>query len=200
VEAEFDVTLEDLHALARFQDTRRQAGRRRPGSAWVRSAVRFGLAVLVVVLALLIGLGPWALLGGLLLGALLTAFALLLLVAWLRADYLLQPAMFFDDPRNQWLLATRRVTLTPEEVVITSRHFRDAYPWGVVWDVAATADHVFLLTTTKDGLLIPRRAFRDRQHFEEFVALARRYQAGASTSAAITATPPRPTAITSAPE
>jgi hypothetical protein len=68
-----------------------------------------------------------------------------------------------------------------------------------------TPDHVFLMTSTKDGVPVPRRAFRDRQHFEEFAALARRYKEGApATTAITTALPgegqPRPTAVTRGPE
>jgi hypothetical protein len=199
VEVEFDLRLEDLHAFVRFQKERERAEwRRQAGLAWFG----FGIIVLLVLIVPVL-IGVWAVWVGLLLGVVLSSFGWLLVVARLQKVYLLFPEEHFNDPRNQWAWITRRVTLSPEEVVTTSRLFRGATRWETVWDVGVAPDHLFLMTSTKECVAIPRRAFRDRQHFEEFVALARRYKEGAPTSTAITAslpgeTQPRPTTVTRA--
>jgi hypothetical protein len=109
------------------------------------------------------------------------------------------------DARNQWLFATRRMALTPEEFSITSWFSRFYYRWEVVSDIAVTPGHVFLFLTSTDAAVVPRRAFRDQQHFEEFVALASRYREGAAPPAGVrdalpAEAPRRPTTITRAPE
>jgi hypothetical protein len=125
---------------------------------------------------------------------------LLLVVLVLRSQKTL-----LKDPRNQWLFATRRISLSQEGLSIASWFARFFYRWEVVSDISLTPGHVFLFLTSTDAAVVPRRAFRDQHYFEEFVALARRYQQGAAPPAGIrdalpAEAPPRPTTITRAPE
>jgi hypothetical protein len=198
VEVEFDLRPEDLRAFARFQWQRLQEESPRSGSAGFVFVI---VAFLVVLVAITVGAESY--LVGLLLGVFMSSLCWLMIVARPRTVSFLFPKEFFDDSRNRWVWATRRVTLGPEGVAVSSRSCRSSHSWEVIWDVGETADHVFLCTTTKEAVPVPRRAFRDQQQFDEFAALARRYQRGARTSTAITATllggPPRPETITHAP-
>jgi hypothetical protein len=64
----------------------------------------------------------------------------------------------------------------------------------VVWHIGTTGSHVFLYTATAIAFVVPHRAFRDRQHLNDFVALARQYQQG-PRSTGIIADLPQSTAI-----
>jgi hypothetical protein len=199
VEVEFDLRPEDLRAFAGFRWQQLQEESPRSVSA---RHVFVIVAFLVALVAITIGAGSY--LVGLLLGVFMSSLCWLMIVARPRPVHLLFPKEFFDDPRNQWVWATRRVTLGPEGVAVSSWSCRASHSWEAIWDVGVTADHIFLCTSTKDAVVVPRRAFRDQPQYEEFVALARGYQKGARTSTAITATPPgemppRPATITRAP-
>jgi hypothetical protein len=200
VEAEFNLRPEDLRAFAGFQWQRLQEESPRFVSAGFVFVI---IAFLVVLVAITIGAESY--LVGLLLGVFMSSLCWGMIVARPRTAYVLFPKEFFNDPRNQWVWATQRVTLGPEGVAVSSWSCRASHSWEAIWDVGVTEDHVFLCTSTKDAVVVPRRAFRDQQQYEEFVALARRYQKGARTSTAITAalpgeTPARATAITRVPD
>jgi hypothetical protein len=197
VEVEFNLTPEDLQARVRF----RRGRKAQPAARWPW-LVLLGLLVLMFVFsnakpgAPALGFLPGMGVGALAALALCILFVVLVLRSQNKA---------LQDPRNQWLFATRRITLSPEELTITSWFARFSYRWEVIWDIGVTPDHVFLFLTSTDAAIVPRRAFRDEQQFEEFVALARRYQQGAAPPAGImdalpAESPARPTTITRAPK
>jgi hypothetical protein len=101
---------------------------------------------------------------------------------------------YLDDPRNQWLFDPMRITISPDGCSTESRVRRAFDSWSIVYEIEATADYAFFWTSTTGGQIIPARAFRDRQEFEDFVALARRYHQSlhARKSEAITSAPPVP--------
>jgi hypothetical protein len=197
VEVEYNLTPDDL--LAALRARRRKGPQPARGWTWL---VVFGLLVLLYFLGqaapafpapgFLAGWGVGVVCG--------MGLFLLFVVLVQRAQ-----KKVLKDARNQWLFATRRITLTPEEFSITSWFSRFSYRWEVVWDVVVTPGHVFLFITSTDAAVVPRRAFRDQEHFKEFIALARRYREGAAPPAgvmdALPAEAPRlPTTITRGPE
>jgi hypothetical protein len=197
VEVEYSLTPEDFLALARFRRRRKT----QPAARWP-GLVLAGLLVLLYVLARAApGVPAQGFLPGLGVGV-FSALALSLLVVVLALR--LQKTLL-KDPRNQWLFATRRITLSQEGLSIISWFARFFYRWEVVSNIGVTPGHVFLFLTSTDAAVVPRRAFRDQQHCEEFVALARRYQQGAAPPTGVmdalpAEAPPRPTTIMRAPE
>lgn len=197
MEVEYSLTPEDLLALMRS----RQRMNTRPASGWLW-ALLFGL---LVVLYFLADAAPAFMPRGFLPGwgvGLFCGLALFLLFAVLARR---SQNNVLKDARNQWLFATRRITLSPEEFSIASWFARFSYRWEAVSDIRVTPGHVFLFITSTDAAVVPRRAFRDQDHFKEFVALARRYWEGAAAPAGVmdalpAEAPRRPTTITRAPE
>jgi hypothetical protein len=194
VEVEYNLTPEDLQAFLQFQ--RQKGPKTRLGLSWPW-LVLLGLLLFMAVFS-----GGKDLVPGLVLGGVFGALGMLLVFVRLKLVTVNSPGEYARDQRNQWVFATQRVALSPEEFTESSWFARGAVRWEVIWDIAVTADHVFFCTTTQSAHAVPRRAFRDQQHFDEFVALARRYKGGAPTLTAtgITAGPFRPTTITRAPE
>jgi hypothetical protein len=195
VEVEFNLTLEDIQAFVRYYQRSRPGQKFRLGRNWV-----WVVLLCLLLLMMVAGNSLRELLPGLLVGGVLGALGVLFILVRSNKVLLQSQDEFCSEPHNQWVFSARRVTLSPEELVIASWFFRTSYRWQAIWDIGVTPAHVFLFTTSREAVPVPRRAFRDQQHFEEFVALARHYQQGAPTSTAITAAPPRPTTITRAPE
>jgi hypothetical protein len=85
-----------------------------------------------------------------------------------------------EDPRSEWAFQDLRVVLSPDGLHMLSRASASMYDWSRVWHLGVTEKHVFLCITRNKAIVIPRRVFRDQQHFEEFIALAGQYQQGCS--------------------
>jgi hypothetical protein len=81
------------------------------------------------------------------------------------------------------------LTLSPEGITETGSQSVTTHRWPKIWHIGETRDHVFFFLSLDTAFVVPRRAFRDQQHFEEFVALARQYQQGRGQQA------PKPTGI-----
>jgi hypothetical protein len=202
VEVEFNLMPEDFLAFVRFRQRRRNP---RPAARWPW-ALLLGLLVLMFFANFFAdmarrGTRADGFIPGLGLGALVIAA----LWALVKGIVVRSQKQVLQDARNQWVFATRRVTLSLEGLSITSWPFRVSYRWEVIWDIGVTGDHAFFFVTSTEATPVPRRAFRDQQHFQEFVALARRYQQGAAPPAGImdalpAEAPPRPTTITRGPE
>jgi hypothetical protein len=83
---------------------------------------------------------------------------------------------FRDDPRNRWFFGPHRIRIDPEGVTIIFPVQQLQIAWAGICQIDATEKRIAFWTTTRSGHVVPRRAFRDEQHFEEFVGLARQYQ------------------------
>ncbi len=105
-----------------------------------------------------------------------------------------------EDPRSEWTIRDIRIILSSDEIRVISRASTSIYEWSRVWHIGETNKHIFLCITRTVAITIPRRAFRDQQHFEEFLALAQQYQKGIAQSqekstGIITSLPPESTTI-----
>jgi hypothetical protein len=78
--------------------------------------------------------------------------------------------------RGQWTVRDVHVILSANELRTTARGHTCKFEWSSVWRIGQTDKHVFLYVLRDAAIIIPRRAFRDDWHFDEFVALARQYQ------------------------
>lgn len=103
---------------------------------------------------------------------------------------------YFADVHNRWQLGPRRVSISAEGFSFTSPYTCSTEMWSVVWKIETTTEYLFLYTCSDRAHVVPRRVFRDQQHFEDFLALARRYQQGNPPSTGIMTAPIPPTAIT----
>jgi hypothetical protein len=170
MEVDYTLTLKDFDASVRHHCAHRQTTTRHLVAWWVTSV---GLGVLLGYTALasdILVKGAGLFIVGACLGV---AFAPLLArlvkgAASARGQ--------LKDPRNQGWRGPWRTSIGPEGLSGTAAHERTVYAWyGIRW-IDATADHVFLYTTPYLCVIVPRRAFRDDRHFEEFIDLARRYR------------------------
>jgi hypothetical protein len=87
------------------------------------------------------------------------------------------------------------MTLSAKGVTVISDYRTTTEQWPIVWHIGKTAKHVPFFITTVNAHVVPRRAFRDDEHFEEFIALARQYQEAAQSEVILDALPARPTGI-----
>lgn len=106
-----------------------------------------------------------------------------------------------EDPRSEWAFRDVRVVLSSNQLRRVARGATCVYEWSRVWHIDETDKLVSLWVTRDSAIIIPRRAFRDDRHFEEFIALARQYQQERGQRAPkpigiITALPPQSDAFT----
>lgn len=85
---------------------------------------------------------------------------------------------FYDNEESRWSFARRKLTITADGFEIINGYEQLRQNWSVVWLIDSTRDHAFFYITMLQAHIIPRRAFRDDSHFEEFVDLACRYHKG----------------------
>jgi hypothetical protein len=76
-------------------------------------------------------------------------------------------------------LPRQRLIITPEGVTASSELSSSTTRWPGVRAVAVTQDHAFIYISPTSAFVVPKRAFREVPQFEEFVAMAQRYQAEA---------------------
>jgi YcxB-like protein len=148
------------------------------------------------VVATFLGLGIWFLIG-----LFLGAIGMFFIFVRMKKVLLRGTAEFSDDDRNRWLFEPQRLRLHPQALTINSASQQLTNCWSMVWKIDVTEDQVCFYTTTKNGHIVPRRAFRDQQHFEEFVVLARQYQQGFNqqgpqSTGIVAGLPPQSTATT----
>ncbi len=174
MDVEYELTEEDMHAFTTNQAKHsvgptwknvNQVGR------WVIGALIFTWIVSLIVRDPAIQ-------------SILQTVTLLLLGAWvgivLSALDVLRVTRnsvrnFFKDARNRFLIGPRRLSITADGLTIHSEGFRDYLPWSGVIDLAVTDTHVFVYNGSINAQVVPKRAFQDEQHFQEFVQLAKRY-------------------------
>jgi hypothetical protein len=189
MEVEFSMTPDDVRAFYAHHK-RMRAKERQMGVLGnvVLAVVGAGMALAYQFVELPDRLN-WLIVGGLC-GLLLAVVGLAFLASWLvRRDN----KKYFTDPRNQWLFGRRIVRISPEGLTTRAEGHKESIEWSVIW-LNATSDYIFFQSTTRTGTPVPRRAFRDREHFEDFIALAREYHQGQSIDEG-----PRPTGITGLP-
>jgi hypothetical protein len=184
MEVEFTLTLEDYRAFQRYH------AEAEPGSSHSRRFISWivwvPIGLITVFLALAseeaIHIGIHVLLGALA-GAIATGFGI-----WRLGKLTVksQHARFEEQARSL------RLSITPEAITIASDLSQTSNRWPAVCKIGATDDYAFLYTAAAEAYVVPRRAFRDRQHFDEFVELARRYQEGVPRSTGITTDLPGP--------
>jgi hypothetical protein len=102
---------------------------------------------------------------------------------------------------GQWAVRDVRVILTANGLRTVVRGYTSMLEWSRVWPIGETDKHVFLYVTRDTVIIVARRAFRDDQHFEEFIALSRRYQQergqeAPKSTGIITALPPHSDSFT----
>jgi hypothetical protein len=194
MEVEYTLRPEDFQAFARYH--LKQGSSVPTKSLLIAIAGFLVIAVIWGVLPFLIGFVPNFQGGafvGLLLGNILGGIGASLGQSWWKGlAYRAAWKVTYEDPQSEW---TNRVILSPEQLHTVTQVSTSTYRWSVVCRIAVTQDHVFLYLTrgfpiTRGvAILIPRRAFRDISHFEEFIALARRYRQGPTPTGILTALP-----------
>lgn len=197
MEIEYNLTIKDLSALARplqEKKTRVSSARRSAAAAqwpW------FVILSLIMVAWMVVNYpgrdrafkGLTGFVAPFLMGMPLGAIGLGCVLVVMKKILLVDNNRFRDDPRNRWLFGPHRIQIEPERVTLISSVQQLQIAWAGICQIDATDNLIAFWTTTRSTHVVPRRAFRDQQHFEEFVALARQYQQGRGQQA------PKPTGI-----
>ena len=202
MEVEYNLTLQDVAAFARFHQ---KHGPKLKPPLLVR-VVSIGFGLVIVPLAAFAGWfhlqpgGDW--LSGCCAGVIVGFLMTVLVFGWLQKKTVISNAIrLYDREENRWLLAQRRLRITADGIEITNESQQLWFTWPVVWLIDSTDEYAFFYTTRNNAHIIPRRAFRDQQHFEEFIDLACRYQKGllpreSPSTDILDALPAHPTGIT----
>jgi hypothetical protein len=196
MEIEYTLLPEDLQAFAQYH-------RKVPGGQLPITLVDALVAVVILALSgglslLLAGVFDS---GGMFVGTIIGWFGAAFFADWwqrckTRSLFKTQ----CEDQHSSWAVRDVRAVISPDQLRIIARGVTASYHWFVVWHIGLTRKHVFLCITRVNAITIPRRAFRDTAHCEEFVALARQYQQDCreqkpKPTGIITSLPPEPTAI-----
>lgn len=202
MEVEYSLTLQDMAAFVRFHLKR---GPKLKPHPLVRM-VGMGIAFVIVVLAGLAGWlyeqphGRWisGCCAGVIIGFLMTTAVF----GWLQWKIVIRNTIrLYDREECRWYFARKHLKITAYGFEITNESQQARFSWSTVWLIDSTEEHVFLYSTLHQAHIIPRRAFRDDQHFEEFIDLACRYHKGllpreATPIDILDALPAQPTGIT----
>lgn len=178
MEIEYELTVADMAAFLRFQLRRRPKGKPLP----LTYVVRMLLAPIPILMAGLSGWFYWqpkgAWLSGCCAGVVISLLSIIVIYGWFQAKTFIPNIIrfYWDRDESRWYFARRRLTIAPSGLEITNEFQQVRYSWPVVWLIGSTDKHVFLYVTSSTAIIVPRRVFRDFQHFEKFVALARQYQ------------------------
>jgi hypothetical protein len=168
MEVEYELTLDDLRAFRRYH--LRTTGRGRTISV---GGLLLWLCVPVLLAAMLFLQPDWVLIIiAFFLGVAVGAFALLLLVVYLRLVHLRDEKAFFE--RNPRLFERRRLSVGPEGIRFVCRSGGGFTHWAAVPRLAVTDDHLFLYLCLDDAIAVPRAAIGDAA-FIEFLAAVRTY-------------------------
>ena len=206
MEAEYSLTLEDFQAFFRYQQ---RHGQRLDAQTRVKRQIILLVACFVLIGLFLISplflkLDPndlqpfWY---GIFFGWFLY-FLYQFILGRVNSRFLAK--RYYDNDYSRWLYSPRRMSITPEGLFMTDEHEKLTLSWAVVWSIDATSQHVFFYTTRWGASIVPRRAFRDKQHFQAFVDLACHYQQNwkpriESPGAILDVLPAQPTGITRQP-
>jgi len=189
MEVEYTLTPEDNRAFRDYTLRRDEARSGRP-LMFVWGMLVPGLFVLFLVPTQMFERDLLYALGG---GLLFGSFWLFGLALWKsRGD----ARRFDNNPHNHWLFGKHRMTLSAKGVTVITDYRTTTDQWPIVWHIGKTAKHALFFITTLNAHVVPRGAFRDDEHFEEFIAFARQYQEAAQSEVILDALPARPTGIT----
>jgi hypothetical protein len=100
-----------------------------------------------------------------------------------------------EDEHGQWIYEPEQLAITREGITVTSPYVRAFRVWAIVWKIDLDEAHLFFYITWNSAIIVPKRAFRDDQHIEEFVALCCQYQKGPTNTGIVTSLPGDGTAI-----
>lgn len=206
MEVEYNLTFRDMEALSRYHHkhhTMRQLSAVRKKRMLWSVVLALPLAILTQVYFAVGGELPeidirWCIVFGcgFFLGILL--FTVLIAKAFFIRSAVKQA---YNNEESRWLFAPQRMRINAGGFSIISEYHHLSYSWAVVCEIGVTVDHAFFYTAQVQVHVLPGRAFRDRQHFKEFIDLARQYQQGhgpreLKSTGIITSLPPESTAIT----
>ncbi len=185
MELEYTLRSEDFRAFTRYYR------KRLSGQTTFSSSAVLGVVVIMLAWGLALILATFFFEDeGVIVGMLIGWIGAWLLQSWLQAcsNRSIHRARC-EDPRSEWAVRDVRVVISADHLLNVARGAKSMYEWSRIWHIGVTDKHVFLCITRISAIIIPRRAFRDYQHFEEFVALARQYQQGRDEQT------PKPTGI-----
>jgi hypothetical protein len=177
MEVEYGLTLEDIEAFARFQ---LKHGPKLKPRLFVR-LIGYALGLVMgglTVLAIEFSSQPDAqwmsgFCGGFVVGLLMTWFLLALVGKRLAVQ---NTSRVYNTKESRWYFAWRRLKITSDGFEITNEFQQLRLSWSAVYLIDSSDDFVFFYPTLNEAHIVPRRAFRDRQHLEEFFDLACRYR------------------------
>jgi hypothetical protein len=204
MDVEFQLTPEDLPAFARYhQQLLPEKNQAVPQWFWG--------VLLVLFVGFMICAYRWGIrqseFVGFLMGGFVAVLWIMFLLLWRYKAALQRQKRLQADERNhyQYQYEVKRLTLSPEGITVTGSQSISTNRWPMIWHVGNTSDYAFFYVSLESAIVVPRRAFRDEQHFEEFIALARQYQQEAAQpepkpSGIIAGLPPESTAISRPPQ
>ncbi len=185
MELEYTLRSEDFRAFTRYYR------KRLSGQTTFSSSAVLGVVVIMLAWGLALILATFFFEDkGVIVGMLIGLHGAGMLQSWLQACR--NKSIYreqCEDPRNEWAVRDVRVVISADQLRTVARGAATMYEWSRTWHIGVSDKHVFLCITRITAIIIPRRAFRDNQHFEEFVALARQYQQGRDEQT------PKPTGI-----
>ena len=178
MEVEYQLSVADVAAFQRFH---RKHGPKAQPNPLVR-VVQKGLAWVIAALA---GLAYWFFfqpkgdwLSGCCAG-MFVGIAITFVYFLLQVNAAVRNALrLYEREESRWLLTRRRLKITADGFEITNDYQHVRSNWYVVWLIESTDEHAFFYWCTNQAYIIPRRAFGDSRHFEDFIDLACRYHKG----------------------
>lgn len=180
MEIEYELSVADMAAFLRFHLRHRPKRQQHPLGRVVST-------VLSVVLVVMAGLSGWfylqpkgSWLSGFCAGVVIGFLSIAVIFGWLQAKTLIPNAirLYWDREECRWYFARKRLRIAALGLQVTNEFQQVRYSWSVVWLIDSTNEHLFFFVTRGQALIIPRRAFRDDQHFEDFINLACCYHKG----------------------
>ena len=68
------------------------------------------------------------------------------------------------------------LTLTPDEIVVTSEQVELKNKWNAINDIAENNSYIFIYTSPYEAKIIPKPAFKDQSELSSFIDLAKHYK------------------------
>lgn len=174
---EFEQTMDDLMAGQYY--VLREMGIKMPGP-WTWAAIMacgvLSVSAMIVCMSLP---GGEDLLGVAIIGFAFTLFFALFLPYkvwyshWNVRRVMLKLA---NKGRNYNLTGLRRVTISPLFLIYSSPLSQSAMRWVGIERILVEPDNLFILVSTLQPMVLPRRAFNSEQHFREFALHAEKYR------------------------
>ncbi len=179
--AEYDITEEDLNAFSLYHHNHSPSVRRQYLRAWFVPACIWLFVCLVI----------WHFSNRQQGTPLSNFLALLPLFCGVPAYLLYFPwayrrklrkivADMLREGKNRGALGRHQVAITPEGVTESGAFGQSSSTWQAVERVEKTEKYAFIYTSAVGGVIVPRRAFSNSADFDQFVQSARAYHAKAT--------------------